>query len=166
MFIKTFTLMLLHPRANLADQEQNHRILICVPWPLSAIQAAKITFSSVKHRTLQSIKKGYRTSGILARGYRRKDLLTHYFHLEHWFFLRNYLRGSKPTTIKQNTCLINILQVTWWRFPVLMINSPKLVPFTDVHNYALRLLHMFSYNRKHIHCDRNFSPGNKNVNCT
>ena len=73
MFIKTFTLMLLHPRANLADQEQNHRILICVPWPLSAKQAAKITFSSVKHRTLQSIKKGYRASGILARGYRRKD---------------------------------------------------------------------------------------------
>ena len=65
--------MLLHPRANLADQEQNHRILICVPWPLSAKQAAKITFSSVKHRTLQSIKKGYRASGILARGYRRKD---------------------------------------------------------------------------------------------
>ena len=159
MFIKTFTLMLLHPRANLADQEQNHRILICVPWPLSAKQAAKITFPSVKHRTLQSIKKGYRTSGILARGYRRKDLRTLIF------FLRNYLCGSKQTP-KENTRRINILQVTWWRFPVLLINSPNLLSFTDLHNYALRLLHMFSYNRKHIHSNRNFSPGNKNVNCT
>ena len=117
--------MLLHPRANLADQEQNHRILICVPWPLSAKQAAKITFSSVKHRTLQSIKKGYRTSGILARRYRRKDLLTHFFHYEHWFFLRNYLCGSKQTP-KENTRRINILQVTWCRFPVLLTKSPNL----------------------------------------
>ena len=140
IFIKTFILMLLHPRANLADQEQNHRILICVPWPLSAIQAAKITFSSVKHRTLQSIKKGYRTSGILARGYRRKDLLTHFFTKNTDFFLRNYLRGSKKTS-KENTYRINILHVTWWQFPVLLINSPKLLSFTDVHNYALRFLH-------------------------
>ena len=81
------------------------------------------------------------------------------------FFLLNYLRGSKPTR-KENTRRINILQVTRWRFPVLLINSPKLLSFTDVHNYALRLLHMFSYNRKQIYSDRNFSPGNKNVNCT
>ena len=110
-------------------------------------------------------KKGYRTSGILARGYRRKDLLTHFFTKNTDFFLRNYLRGSKKTS-KENTYRINILHVTWWQFPVLLINSPKLLSFTDVHNYALRLLLMFSYNRKHIHSDRNFSPGNKNVSCT
>ena len=72
---------------------------------------------SVKHRTLQSIKKGYRTSGILARGYRRKDLLTHFFLLRTLIFLRNYLRGSKQIP-KENTSRINILQVTWWRFPI------------------------------------------------
>ena len=117
--------MLLHPRANPADQEQNHGILISVPWPLSAKQAANITFSSVKHRTLQSIKKAYRTSGILPRGYRRKDLLTHFFSLRTLIFLRNYLRGSKQTP-KENTRRINILQVTWCRFPVLLTKSPNL----------------------------------------
>ena len=111
-------------------------------------------------------KKTYRTSGILARGYRRKDLLTHFFFTKNTLiFLRNYLRGSKQIP-KENTSKINILQVTWWRFPVLLINSPKLLSFTDVHNYALRLLHMFLYNRKNIQSDRNFSPGNKNVSCT
>ena len=57
-------------------------------------------------------KKEYRTSGILARGYRRKDLLTHFFLLRTLIFLRNYLRGSKQIP-KENTSRINILQVTW-----------------------------------------------------
>ena len=60
-----------------------------------------------------------------------------------------------------------LTRMTRWLAGSHIIHTPpKLLSFTDVHNYALRLLHMFSYNRKHIHSARNFSPGNKNVNCT
>ena len=63
--------MLLHQRANHADQKQ--KTAESVPRPLNMKQAAEITFAQSKRRPLQSIiylykKKFIGTSSILAQG--------------------------------------------------------------------------------------------------
>ena len=47
--------MLLHEKANQADQNNLSRKSIWVSSPLSMKQAAKIIFAQSKHRTIQSI---------------------------------------------------------------------------------------------------------------